>query len=313
MHSMLKLAEPAMPHLAYGLRPADLKKAARTILSDNSYGLTVSTIGGAFGPTWPERGEHSLDFLEHFGGLKHLSVSLPNLVSLEPLRFVCDTLETLYISGFMKPPKLSLSPVGDCRKLRALGLVRLPKDLDVIWDLPALERLSLTGYSQSDLQPTKPLKKLRSFYVGFGGLTNVDFVSLMPKVAAIEIVRTKGLADLSSLTELTQLQFIGLCDLAQVEAFPNCKGLRKLRRAYLDTLNGLKDLQGLANAPNLEELIVINSKALPEVFEPLVHHRKLKRATIGLASRKASAVVDEQLGEGAFDLFGSEYEEFELK
>lgn len=312
MHSLLDRSLPEMPHLAYGLNAAQLRAAAKKHVSKDVAGLTVSTIGGAFGPTWPADGEHSLDFLEHLGGLKHLRISLPNLTSLEPLRFVQDTLETLIVAGFEKSPKFSLQPVANCRQLRNLGLTRVTKDLEIIWGLPELEELSLTGYRTSDLAPAKRLKKLRIFYVGFGGLENVDVLQMMPKLVAFQAMRTKGLSDLTPVATLTDLQFLALGDLAQVERFPDCSKLRRLRRVYLDTLHGLQDLTGLAKAPALEELIVINSKIMADVFKPLVKHAKLKRATIGLASRKEEKAADAAFGARAFSVFGTEFEKFTL-
>lgn len=313
MHSMLVGSQPEMPHLAYGLTGKKLEDAAAKILSTDEPGLTVSTIGGAKGPTWPANGVHSLDFLEHFPGLKHLSVNLPELTSLEPLRHVQETLETFHIGGFLKPSKASLAPLGECRRLKSLSLTRMPKDVGVVWDLPKLEELSFTGYRDVELRPTGVLKKLRSLYLGFGGMTSIQLVEQMPNLAAVEILRTKGLGDLSSLSGLTKLQYIALGDLPQVEEFPDCSRLRKLRRVYLDTMNGLKDLGGLLSAPALEDLILINSKVQPAVVLPLVEHRKLKRATIGLASRKAEQEVEEAFGERAMSVFGTEWQSFELR
>ena len=312
MHSMLIGSTPEMPHLASGLQGKRLADAAAKILAMDEPGLTVSTIGGAKGPTWPEAGGHSLDFLEHFTGLKHLSVNLPELTSLEPLRHVQETLETFHIGGFMKPSKASLAPLGGCRRLKSLSLTRMPKDVEVVWSLPKLEHLAFTGYRDADLQPTGVLKKLRTLYLGFGGMESIRLVDQMPNLAAIEILRTKGLGDLSPLSELAKLQFIALGDLAQVKSFPDCSKLRKLRRVYLDTLNGLEDLSGLLQAAALEDFILINSKVPPEVIVPLVKHRKLKRATIGLASRTAEKEVEEAFGERAVSVFGTEEELFEL-
>jgi hypothetical protein len=313
MHNLLSLPRPKMPHLAYGLTESQLRAAAKNHVSKEVAGLTVSTIGGAFGPTWPVDGEHTLDFLKHFAGLKHLRIVLPNLTSLEPLRFVQDTLETLIIDGFEKPPKFSLGPIAHCRRLRWVGLVRAGKDLEVVWSLPELEELSLTGFRTSDLTPAKPLKKLRMFYVGFGGLENVEVLQMMPKLVAFQAMRTKGLSDLTPVATLTDLQYLALGDLAQVERFPDCSKLRKLRRAFLDTMNGIKDLTGLAKAPALEELIVINSKITADVFKPLVKHPKLKRATIGLASRKEEKAADAAFGARAVSVFGTEFEQFTLR
>jgi hypothetical protein len=313
MHSMLRPRQPDLPHLAYHRNAKKFAEVSVKILAQAEPGLTVSTVGGAFGPTWPPDVEHSLDFLEHFRGLNHLRVSLPNLSSLEPLVHVQDTLETLSIAGFEKPNKTSLAPLSQCLHLKSLGLTRMTKDVGVVWQLPNLEQLSFTGYNDRDLQPSNPHKKLRTIYLGFGGMEHIDLVGQMPNLAAIEIFRVKGLTDLSPLSSLTKLQYVALGDLSRITQFPNCSALRKLRRVYLDTLNGLEDLSGLLLAPALEDLIAVNCRVQPDVVMPLAKHRKLKRATIGLSSLSATRNVDEAFGTRAINVFGTSEELFTLQ
>jgi len=313
MHSMLELPRPEMPHLPYGLSGQKLKSIAKTALASDEPGLAVSTVGGAMGPVWPAAGDHSLDFLEHFGGLKHLRVHLPSLTTIEPIKYVASSLETLELVGFDKPSRVSLSPIQNCRNLRSITLVRLPQDFDVIWQLPRLERLSLSGYRSTELRPPKPLSKLRNLYLGFGGMENLELLDMTPNITSVEILRTKGLGDLLPLASLTKLQFIALGDLAQVKRFPDCSRLKKLRRIYLDTMNGLEDLSGLAQAPALEDFILVNSKAPASLLAPLVDHPKLKRVALGLASRKANQEANDAFGDLAQEIFGTEHELFRLR
>lgn len=309
---MLDLPRPAMPYLEPGLaRERHLAKAKQHSAAGIE-GLTVSTIGRAFGPTWPATATHTLDFLEWYPRLQHLHVHLPGLTTLEPLRFVEETLESLLITGFDKNAKFSLAPISRCRRLRTLTLTRTPKDLDIVWELPQLEHLSLTGFNDAQLQPSGKLPLLKTLYLGFGGMKQIELLDHMPNLAAIELQRTRGLADLTPLAALTQLQFIQTSDLAQVTTWPRCKRLTKLRRVFLDTMNGLTDLQGLAEAPHLEELIVINSKIPAAAFTPFAKHPSLARAEIGLGTVKATHEVEDWLGSKSCAFFGTPLEKFSL-
>ena len=99
----------------------------------------------------------------------------------------------------------------------------------------------------------------------------------------------------------------------QIAAMPNCSRLKVLRRVYLDTMNGVIDLSGLTKAPNLEELIVVHSKIEAHVFDPIIAYPKLKRVTVGLASRTATKDVDAKLGPRAVNVFGTSHEKITLK
>lgn len=309
---MLAIPRPALPHLAHGLTKAQHAAAAKKWKQEGITGLTVSTIGGAYGPTWSPTAPHTLDFLEDFPGLEHLHVNLPGITSLEPLRFVEASLKTLWITGFDKNAKLSLAPVARCRKLTSLTLTRTPKDIETIWELPQLEHLAVCGLRDSDLQPPGKLAKLRVLELSFGGMEQIDLVTQMPNLAALTILRTRGLADLAPIRSLQQLQFLSLADLAQAKVFPDCKPLGKLRRVFLDTMNGLADLRGLAAAPRLEELIVINSKMTAAPFAPLATHKALQRVEIGLASRSATKEVEVMFGSKNHTFFGTPQEKFTL-
>jgi hypothetical protein len=127
------------------------------------------------------------------------------------------------------------------------------------------------------------------------------------------MLRVRKLGDLSPLSAVKTLQYLALGDMKQVERMPDCSRLQSLRRVYLDTMNGVTDLSGLTKAPNLEDLIVVQSKIEADVFDPIVAYAELKRVTVGLVSRKATAEVHAKLGQRAVNLFGTKDEKIVLK
>jgi hypothetical protein len=313
MHSLLDVPQPKLARLEYGLSSADRQAKWKAWRKEKYDGVEVNIVGGAYGPTWPQGTTHVLDFLADFPGLKALAVNVSGLKSLAPLSLAADSLEWLHIGGWMAPSKLSCQPLAGLRNLRSLSLARLPKDLDAIEALTGLEELSLLGFTFMSLDVVRPLKNLERLWVGFGSVQDIAPVAEAPQLKALELMRVRKLGDLSPAAGVKTLQYLALGDMKQVEQMPDCSQLKALRRVYLDTMNGITDLSGLTTAPNLEELIVVSSRIEADVFDPIVAHPKLKRVTVGLASRKAEAEVNARLGKRAVDVFGTKDEKIVLQ
>lgn len=312
MHSMLESPQPKLARLEYGLSSADRQARWKKWRKEGYDGIEANIFGGSDGPRWPMGQTHTLDFVEDFSGIKALMISVSGLTSLEPLASVSDSLEWLSIGGWMEPSKLSCKPLVQCRKLRSLSLDRLPKDLEAIETLTGLEELSLLGFTFESLEVLRPLKNLERLWIGFGSVPDIGPVGELPKLKALELMRIRKLGDLSPLSRVKTLQFLAVADMKQIVEMPDCSHLKLLRRVYLDTMNGITDLSGLAKAPGLEELIVVESKIEAGVFDPIVAYPKLKRVTVGLASRKAEADVEVKLGNRAISVFGTKDEKFVL-
>lgn len=313
MHSLLDSPQPKLARLEFGLSSHDRQSRWRKWRKEGYDGIEANIFGGSDGPKWPMGDTHTLDFLADFPGLRAASVIVSDLSSLEPLSHVADSLESLSIGGWNEPSKLSCKPLAQCRKLRSLSLTRLPKNLEAIETLTGLEELSLLGFTFKSLNVLQPLKNLERLWLGFGSVPDIEPIGELPKLKALELMRIRKLGDLSPLSQVRSLQFLALADMKQVAEMPDCTQLKSLRRVYLDTMNGITDLSGLAKAPSLEELIVVESKIEAGVFDPIVAYSKLKRVTVGLASRKAEAEVCAKLGKRAVSVFGTKDEKFILK
>jgi hypothetical protein len=312
MHPLLDIPRPKLARLEYGLSSAELKTRWKIWQKEGYDGIEVNVLGGAFGPTWPKGKTHAIDFLADFPGLKALAVHVSALKSLAPLSLAADSLEWLALGG-MEPSKLSCQPITGCRKLRSLSLARLPKDLEAIKVLTGLEELSFLGFTFKSLDVLRPLKTLERLWLGFGSVPDIGPIGELPKLKALELMRVRKLGDLSPLSAVKTLQYLALGDMKKVVAMPDCSQLKALRRVYLDTMNGITDLNGLTKAPNLEDLIIVGSKIEVVVFDPIIAYPKLQRVTVGLASRKATKEIDAKLGERAVNLFGTSDEKIVLK
>lgn len=312
MHSLLDVPQPKLARLEFGLTSAERQARWKKWKKEGYDGIEINIIGGADGPTWP-KGTHTLDFLADFPGLKALCVQVEELQSLEPLSLATESLESLSIGGWMEASKLSCQPIAQCLKLRSLSLTRLPKDLEVIETLMGLKELSLLGFTFKSLEDLRPLKNLERLWIGFGSVPDIDPIGELPKLKAMEMMKVRKLDELSPVSQVKSLQYLALGDMKQVAAMPDCSLLKALRRVYLDTMNGITDLSGLTNAPNLEDLIVCDSKIEADVFDPIIAATRPKRVMVGLASRKAEAAVEGALGKRAVSVFGTKDEKIQLK
>ncbi|MCO6456992.1 MAG: hypothetical protein J5I93_16960 [Pirellulaceae bacterium] len=313
MHSLLDSPQPKLARLEFGLSSADRQALWRKWRNEGYDGIEVNIFGGSDGPRWPMGQTHTLDFLADFPGLKAASVIVSDLASLEPLSHAASSLESLAFGGWTEPSKLSCKPLAQCRKLRALSLNRMPKDLGAIETLTGLEELSLLGYTFKSLDVLRPLKNLERLWIGFGSVPDLGPVCELSKLKALELMRLRKLGELSPLSQVKALQFLAVADMKQVTEMPDCSNLKSLRRVYLDTMNGITDLSGLAKAPGLEELIVVESRIEAGVFDPIIAYSKLKRVTVGLTSRKVEAEVNARFGKRAISVFGTKDEKFVLK
>jgi hypothetical protein len=312
MHQLLDIPQPRLARLEYGLSSANRAARWKQWRKEGYDGIEVNILGGAFGPTWPEGMTHSLDFLADLPGLKALAVNVSALKSLEPLSLAADSLEWLLIGGWMEPAKLSCQPITRCRRLRALSLARMPQDLEAIEALAGLNELSFLGFTFKSLEVVRPLKNLEQLSISFGSVPDIGPVGELPKLKALELLQVRKLADLSPLSEVKTLQYLALGGMKQIATMPDCSRLKSLRRVYLDTMNGITDLSGLTKAPNLKDLIVVESKIEVDVFDPIVASPKPQRVTVGLASQKATNEIDAKLGKRAISLFGTTDEKMVL-
>ncbi len=250
----------------------------------------------------------NLRFLKHFPFVRRLSIEAFNLSDFDGIDAVSDELESLTI-GQTKSKRHSLQFLTRFSKLQTLEVESHSKDLDVIGEIKSLENLTLRSITLPDLSILLPLKSLLSLSIKLGGTNNIE---LLPKVGKLRFVKfwmVRGLADLTPIANVSTLQFLYLHALKHVETLPSLRPLRRLRRVNLIGMKGLAELNSVANAPNLEELVAFEMPNLePHNFEPFVGHKKLKHVLIEIGSRKKSEAAEELLNLPDCDLVGDGFE-----
>ena len=247
-------------------------------------GVSLSHLGGAFGPTWSAGKDYSLDFLKHYSGIRAIEVFLPALTSIEAIAEHVSEIEFLRLGEFNKKT-VSLKPLTDLNKLNYLGLVKNKKDFASIASISSLRTLSLTGYQEKQIEHVASLSNLESLYLGFGTFEHLNAIKGLSKLTSLEILWVKKLHDLSALEKLSSLECLHLSTLKQVTSIPDISNLSHLKSLIMDTMNGLSSLSGISGS-SINELAVINSKIDPLLFSEINNSLPvLKRLVLGLGAK----------------------------
>lgn len=182
-------------------------------------------------------------------------------------------------------------------ELKNLHLEGHVKGIEILSSLTKLERLALRSVTLPNLELLKPLKNLKTFELRLGGTTDLSLLPEIGRIDYLEIWMVKGLSDLSFLPRMRALKGLFLQALKNVTALPGLDALTNLKRVHLETMKGLTDLSPVAEAPALEELVLIDMGHLqPQALKPFVGHKTLRSANIGLNSLKKNKAAEAMLG-----------------
>ena len=247
-------------------------------------GISLSHLGGAYGPTWSVGRDYNLDFLKHYSGIRALEVSLPAITSIDAIAEHANKIKFLKLGEFNKKT-VSLKPLANLNNLNSLSLVKNKKDIDAISGLTGLIDLSLTGYQEKQIEHVASLVNLERLYLGFGTFEDLSAIKELSKLKNLEILWVKKLHDLSSLENLASLKILSLSTLKQVTCIPDISKLGQLKSLVMDTMNGISSLSGIKGS-SINELAVINSKIDPLMFSDLNNGLPfLKRLVLGLGAK----------------------------
>jgi hypothetical protein len=206
------------------------------------------------------RAKGSIAFLRRFGHVKKLSI-------IGPARDVevigtLTTLRALHLQSITSPSLGFLEPL---QKLRVLNLQ------------------SITSPSLAFLEP---LQKLRELRLALGGTASLRGVEDLPRLEYLEIWMVRKLASLRPIAQSGSLRFVFLQDLRNITSMPDCGAMLGLRTVQLQTMKGLRDLRGLARAPNLERFSYVAATQTPRVFHPLLKHPRLRLLAVNFYASK---------------------------
>ena len=249
----------------------------------------------------------NLSFLRHYPFISGFQVDVLLLQSTDGVEHLPESLE-FFGFGQTKTRGISLDFLRRFGRLKDLYLEGHTKNIEAISALSHLERLTLRSITLPDLNLLLPLRHLWSLDIKLGGTKDLRLLPLIGGLKYVELWMIKGLEDLSMIAEVRTLQNLFLQALKNVTALPSFRNLHRLRRVTIDTMKGITDLSPIADAPVLEELLVLAANHLnSDDFNPFVGHPKLKAATIGLGSTRKNEQVQKLLGLPKCEGFKSEF------
>jgi hypothetical protein len=251
---------------------------------------------------WIDNQVTDVELLRHFAGLRLLGVTSLRLASWDGLRHVADSLTELHMGETLR--RVSIAPMRQLSHLTALGLHGPIRDAEVIAELVGITDLQLRSVTLADLSTLRPLTGLRSLWIGLGGTADLALLAEFRELEELELWRIRGLRDISMLGSLPSLRVLQLQSMSTITELPSFRGAERLRTLVLDTMKGIADLRPVAEAPALEELLLVAMAHLePDALRPLVGHPTLRRGVWGFGSDRKNAEAWEllPLGEPPFN------------
>lgn len=234
-----------------------------------------------------------LSALVHFRGLQSLLVTNLRLRSWDGVALVADSLRHLAMGDTTLRP-ISLAPLSALTDLHTLGLVGPAKDGDVVGGMRDLRSLALRSVRLDHAHALPRLTKLEQLSLQLSGVTgeNLGWLRELPVLRDLNVWRLRGVNDVRAVGELPSLERLYLQSMSSVRVLPSFAGAASLTTIVLDTMKGITDLTGVAAAPVLEELALIDMPQLdPEALRPLVGHPTLREARVGLGSVRRNAAA----------------------
>ncbi|HNO80159.1 MAG TPA: hypothetical protein PKN33_19100, partial [Phycisphaerae bacterium] len=191
-----------------------------------------------------------------------------------------------------KRPQLdALSRFACLRELLVSGHT---KQLHRVADLPLLEKLRLTRLGSPDLGFLEAVPKLWWLEFVLGGSNDLSAIASVDNLKHLEVCWVRGLGDLGFISRCTNLQWLGIDRLKQVQNLPDFTRLKKLRALSLCTLRSLKSVDSIEGALALEWFGFGDASNLkPEDFRRALQAPSLKRATVGFGSEKRDRLFEQ--------------------
>lgn len=240
-------------------------------------------------------GAPDLAFLKYFPFLKGFQTDVFEIASWDGLQFLPDSLESLGLGATRR--RFSLEQIARFTQLRDLFLDGHTKDITVVSGFTRLVYLWLRSVSMPDLSLLQPIHNLRSLALRLGGTNQLQMLPALSRIRYLELWMVRGLSDLSAVAELPELRYLFLQALKNVRSLPSLRPLHELRRVDVENLSNLSDITPIAEAPNLEELMLGDMRHLPiQSLECLRGHPTLRAASIGLGSQRRNTEAASLLG-----------------
>ncbi|MCW9017914.1 MAG: hypothetical protein OQJ89_13165, partial [Kangiellaceae bacterium] len=219
------------------------KQAAEILSGKDCDGISLSHMGGNFGPTWDKDTDYSLAFLEHYQGINAIEVHLPSVTDLSPVESLKDSLTAIRVGEFSSK-STSIAPLKTLTNLNKVSLCRNYKGFIEVLETVKPASLRLTGYREKDLNEIPEVPSVTSLFIGYSTLSELE-LSGFSNLEVLTLEWIKKLVDFDFLTRLSNLKALKMSTIKSIEVIPNLEKNTELESIILEQLTGLKDISSL--------------------------------------------------------------------
>jgi internalin A len=196
-----------------------------------------------------------LEMLAGLPHVRHLTVDLRTCASIEGLRHARQ-LETLRLGAI--GAGADLGPLRYLTEVRTLYLANPHRNTDVLAELGTLEDLTLRTTSLTNLDALTALPRLRVLDLQYGRFPSLDPLADFPALEHLEVQRIKHLGDIDIIARIPRLRRLMLAFLPGVTRLPDMSTATHLRDVCFEHMVGIVDLNPLAAAPGLEQVVLVD-------------------------------------------------------
>ena len=208
--------------------------------------------------TWKD-----ISFLEDLTHAHILTINEWLLEDLSPISSLVSIKRLAFINDAFKSSKVSLAPLHTLKNLEDLSCSGKLKGIEVISHFTKLEKLSHYAMGKGSLEYLQNNHALKKIYLrGSDGIRDFSGLGHLKHLEEMTLIRNYKIENLDFLTALKSVKKLYISDFNKIQTLPSL-ALEELKELRLVTLKNIKQLQGIADAINLEELsIYAGSKAL---------------------------------------------------
>ncbi len=137
--------------------------------------------------------------------------------------------------------------------LETLSIQAHTKNIDAIGHLKNLKNLGLSSIKRKSLEFVNSIKSLRSLFIILGGRENINEVA-GDEIEELEIIRVRGLCELSYLERFRKLKKLRVEDQIRLESIRFSSTVSDLETVWFANCKNLSSIIGLEHLMSLREL-----------------------------------------------------------
>lgn len=246
----------------------------------------------------------NLDFLRNFPNVRRLNLGLW-YDSLEPLNLISNLVDLKISPEPVKGFSLeSLKHFSNLQRLSIVGsweggIKEIPEfknSFSAVAQIPNLEVLFLHSVKLPGLDIFAKMPKLRSLTIVQSLIKELSGIGLAEGLLHLHLGYLLN-KNVDFMHSAKSLQYLSLDHLSGIEILPSLERLSNLRRVVLTSMKRLTNLSSIAQAPNLEDLVLDEEKYLKASdLECFAGHPSLKHVWTNMGSVRKDKAVGELLG-----------------